>query len=66
MLILENDPGGLFNFRREILQAFLDAGHEIRACLTNGPFADSFIHMECGFNPCEFNRQPQNRPVGRT
>ena len=60
ILLLANDSGGLFGFRREVLQAMLSAGHEVHICLPDGSFIPELVQMGCIFEPYAFNRHGTN------
>ena len=60
ILIFTNDSGGLFNFRREVLQEMLNSGHEVYICLPNGSFIPELTQTGCIFEPYAFDRHGTN------
>ncbi len=60
ILIMANDSGGLYNFRKEIIKTILECGHEVHICLPNGDFVSQLIEMGCSFEACNFDRHGTN------
>lgn len=60
ILILTNNLGGLHNFRKEVVQALIDDGHQLTI---SGPLDNNiqfFENVVCNFIPTQFNRKSTN------
>ena len=62
VLVLTNNDGGLFHFRRELLEELLKS-HQVLISLPKGQYIDQMIDMGCQYIPCEFDRRGTN-PLG--
>lgn len=60
ILILANNDIGLYNFRKELLQALIERGYELNIALPYGEFVDKMQEMGCIFYPTEFDRRGTN------
>lgn len=49
ILIVANNSGGLYHFRIELIQQFLDKGYEVYICLPNGEFVSEMQKLGCTF-----------------
>ena len=59
ILILANSDGGLYNFRKELIQELLKS-NKVFICLPNGDNVDEMVKWGCEFIPCEFDRHGTN------
>ena len=62
ILILSNNDGGLFHFRRELLENLLKE-HQIYVSVPYGEYIDNLVELGCEYIPCEFDRRGTN-PIG--
>ena len=60
VLLLANNSGGLFKFRRELLEALIAKGHEVFLSVPNGDFIDEMQQMGCHFIETEISRHGTN------
>lgn len=60
ILILTNNFGGLYTFRREVVQALLDKGHEVMISAPIDVRTRFFQDMGCGIIDTAFNRKGKN------
>lgn len=51
IMILANSGGGLYRFRKELLEELLKQ-HEVSICLPEGDFIKELIELGCNFVPC--------------
>ena len=59
VLIAANSSGGLYKFRRELLEELLRF-HEVHICLPDGEYIEKLTAMGCVYHPCEFDRHGTN------
>lgn len=59
ILILANNDGGLYNFRRELLEV-LTKEHEVYICLPDGTYINDLKAMGCKHIACELDRHGTN------
>lgn len=57
ILILANHEVSIYNFRRELIEAMLTAGHEVHLSLPYGPKLDVLIAMGCEFTDAPLDRR---------
>lgn len=62
VLVLGNNAGGLWNFRREILQNLLETNN-VAFCVPSGEFVDDIIKMGCDYIPCELLERRGTNPI---
>lgn len=62
ILILTNNDGGLYSFRKELLEAFVKE-HEVFFCVPQGEFVGKIINIGCEFIPCEGLERRSTNPV---
>lgn len=62
ILILANMDIGLYNFRREIIDAFINDEYEVHIALPYGERIDDFDSMGCIFHETEVDRRGMNPP----
>ena len=60
ILILANNDGGLYKFRRELLETLIAEGHEVHISLPHGDFIGELREMGCIYEPCELDRHGTN------
>lgn len=60
ILILANYDVGLYKFRKELLEAFRDAGHEVYASLPKGKFEQQIKDLGVHYIETEVNRRGTN------
>ena len=60
VLILANNSGGLYKFRKELLEALLAKKHEVFISLPNGDFIEEMQQMGCHFIETEISRHGTN------
>ena len=60
ILILANSDGGLYNFRKELVQTLLNVGHEVIISVPMGDRVDYFIEMGCTYKEIELERHGTN------
>jgi len=60
VLLLANNSGGLFKFRRELFEALIAKGHEVFLSVPNGDFIDEMQQMGCHFIETEISRHGTN------
>lgn len=60
VLLLANNSGGLFKFRRELLEALIAKEHEVFLSVPNGDFIDDMQQMGCHFIETEISRHGTN------
>ena len=62
IVILANSGGGLYRFRRELLEELLKA-HEVSICLPDGDFIKELVELGCKFIPCNFLERHGMNPL---
>ena len=60
VLILANDAGGLYSFRRELLETLLERGHEVHFTVPDGPRAELIRQMGCLYHCVQIERRGKN------
>lgn len=60
ILILANNDIGLYNFRKEILQALLKVPYEVHIALPYGSFVEPMVEMGCKFHNTQMERRGTN------
>lgn len=60
VLFLANDSGGLYLFRRELIQKLIEKGYDVHFSVPNGPNVSELTQMGCIFEPYDFNRHGTN------
>lgn len=60
ILILTNNDIGLYNFRKELLQALIQEGYELHIALPYGSFVDKMQEMGCIYYDTEMDRRGKN------
>ena len=60
ILVLTNNFGGLHSFRKEVMQALLDAGYEVMISAPVDEKTHFFEEMGCGIIDTQFNRKGTN------
>lgn len=60
VLILANNSGGLYRFRRELLEALIAHGHEVHISTPKGEFIDEMQQIGCSFIETEISRHGTN------
>ncbi|MCL2695807.1 MAG: glycosyltransferase family 4 protein [Clostridiales bacterium] len=60
VLILTNIDVGLYNFRKEMIETLLSAGHEVWICLPDGERVPQLVEMGCRFAPAAVDRRGKN------
>ena len=60
ILILANSDIGLHNFRKEILQGFIDENYEVHISLPNGPHIKKLVNLGCKFHETPVDRRGIN------
>ena len=60
ILVLTNNFGGLYSFRKEVLHAFMDAGYEVTISAPYDEKTHFFKEMGCKIIDTQFNRQGTN------
>ncbi len=60
ILILANLDVGLYNFRRELLEALLAAPYEVHIALPEGEFIPRLVRMGCIFHETKLERRGMN------
>lgn len=60
ILIVTNFDVGLYNFRKEVLEALLAVPYEIHIALPNGQFVPKLQEMGCMFHETKLNRRGTN------
>lgn len=53
ILILTNNDGGLYHFRKELLEKLIELGHQVDICLPNGTYIEQMKEMGCSFIACD-------------
>ena len=62
ILILANSGGGLYRFRRELLEELLKI-HKVSICLPEGDFIEELIELGCDFVPCNLLERHGMNPI---
>jgi len=62
ILILANSGGGLYRFRRELLEELMKV-HEVNICLPVDEFTDDLKTIGCKFIPCDFLERHGKNPL---
>ena len=60
VLILANNDVGLYRFRKELIAAFLNAGHEVYISLPDGDFVSELVKLGCRFLDTPIDRRGMN------
>lgn len=60
VLVLANNDVGLYRFRKDLLAAFLSAGHEVYISLPNGDFVPELVRLSCHFIDTPIERRGMN------
>lgn len=60
VLILANNSGGLYRFRRELLETLIAQGHEVYVSTPRGEFVDVMQQMGCKIVDTEISRHGTN------
>ena len=60
ILVLTNNFGGLHSFRKEVMQALLDAGYKVYISAPKGDFSDYFQNIGCEVIESQFERRGTN------
>lgn len=60
ILMLANDETTIYNFRREIVNAFANAGHEVVIAYPHGKHTDEIENLGCKTIHCEVSRHGTN------
>lgn len=60
VMVLANNDVGLYNFRKELLQRFIEQGYEVILSLPYGKRVDDLIAMGCRYEQIEMNRHGKN------
>ena len=60
VLLLANNSGGLYKFRRELLEALIAQGHEVFISVPAGDFIDELQQMGCQFFETRISRHGTN------
>jgi len=60
ILVLANNDVGLYRFRKDLLAALLDAGHEVYISLPNGDFVPELVRLGCRFMDTPIERRGTN------
>lgn len=60
ILILTNNYGGLYSFRKEVVKAIRDAGHEVAISAPFDSRSDCFKELGCSLIDTQFNRKGMN------
>lgn len=60
ILIIANLDVGLYNFRRELLEALLAVPYEVHIALPNGEFVPKLVEMGCIFHETKLERRGMN------
>ena len=62
IMILANSDGGLYKFRRELLERLLKE-HEVMICLPDGDYIETMARMGCQFIPCNMLDRRGTNPL---
>ena len=57
ILLAINFDEGLYNFRKELLEALLEAGYEVHIAVPDGEFVGRLRKMGCIFHDTALNRR---------
>ena len=60
ILVLANNDVGLYRFRKDLLAALLDAGHEAYISLPDGDFVPELVRLGCRFIDTPIERRGMN------
>lgn len=62
ILILSNNIGGLYSFRKEVVQAIMEAGYDVYISIPDdeNPQSNFFTEIGCNIIPTAFNRRGVN------
>lgn len=60
VLILANNDVGLYRFRKDLIAAFLNAGHEVYISLPDGDFVSELVKLGCRFLDTSIDRRGMN------
>jgi galacturonosyltransferase len=60
VLILINNDVGLYNFRKELIQALIELGHEVHISLPNGEMIRPLVEMGCIYHETPIDRRSIN------
>lgn len=60
VLILANNDVGLYRFRKDLIAAFLNAGHEVYISLPDGDFVSELVKLGCRFLDTPIDRRGMN------
>lgn len=60
ILILTNSIRPEYNFRRERIQAFIDAGHQVAISCPPADLVEHFVEMGCSFIPSSISQYSKN------
>ena len=59
-MILANNDVGLYRFRKDLIAAFLNAGHEVYISLPDGDFVSELVKLGCRFLDTPIDRRGMN------
>lgn len=60
ILLAINFDEGLYNFRKELLEAFVSAGYEVHIAVPDGGFVERLCRIGCHFHDTALNRRGKN------
>ena len=60
ILIFTNSDGGLYLFRKELLEALVGAGHEVFISVPEGDYQKDLERLGCRVIPTELERRGKN------
>jgi len=60
ILVVANFDGGLYKFRKELLQKMIDDGNEVYISLPNGDLVQPLVDMGCKFIETDLDRRGMN------
>ncbi|MGX8706705.1 MAG: glycosyltransferase, partial [bacterium] len=60
ILVMANRDFTLYNFRFELLNALLDAGHDVTIFLQEGPKVEPMVAAGCRFIPMDIDHRGTN------
>ena len=61
IMILSNNPGGLYKFRQELLEELVKK-HEVLACVPEGDYLDNLLEVGCKYIPCTYLERQGTNP----
>lgn len=63
ILILANDGGGLYSFRKELLESIIKDGHRVHVSFPNGNYVSKISNLGCKYIECSYLERHGKNPL---